>query len=353
MANQFQYTLLFVFLFSFLVQSFFHAEVPRTMYSSFLLLPIILLFANVGALRIPRDTATYSTSNSSIAVPSNAISSGGTSNNTTGFGASFWLEQIKHQGSAAFNTDSSYQVFRNVKDFGAKGNGVSDDTAALNLAISSGNRCKPGSCEESTTSPALVYIPGGTYLVSAPIIDFYFTQIIGNPNNLPILKATNNFTGLALIDGNPYQPGSATHSAGYLAHDATNIFYRQIRNLVLDSTDIPATVNIKAIHWPTAQATSLENLIIRMSDQAGTQHQGIFIESGSGGFMSDIEFYGGRTGVFHGANVSSTVADRTSRGIDGESTIHFSESLVLQRSRGYWANLWLGLDIQVNLRYQL
>jgi glucan 1,3-beta-glucosidase len=36
--------------------------------------------------------------------------------------APYWLEDIKHQGLASFNPDpDSYQVFRNVKDFGAKG----------------------------------------------------------------------------------------------------------------------------------------------------------------------------------------------------------------------------------------
>jgi hypothetical protein len=35
--------------------------------------------------------------------------------------ASYWLADIKHQGVAAFNPDTTYQVFRNVKDFGAKG----------------------------------------------------------------------------------------------------------------------------------------------------------------------------------------------------------------------------------------
>ena len=259
---------------------------------------LTISYSYVKALGIPRDISAYSGDNSSITTFNNANFSSSTSGNATGSGAPFWLEQIKHQGTAAFNTNSTYKVFRNVKDFGAKGDGVSDDTVALNLAISSGNRCNPGSCEESTTSPALVYIPGGTYLVSAPIVDFYYTQIIGNPNDLPILKAAKTFTGFALIDGNPYQPGNVAHPTGPLSYNPTNVFYRQIRNLVLDTTEVPSNSNIKAIHWPTAQATSLENLLIKMNDQAGTQHQGLFIESGSGGFMSDIQFYGGLTGVF-------------------------------------------------------
>jgi hypothetical protein len=35
--------------------------------------------------------------------------------------SSYWLESISHQGVSAFGA-SGYQVFRNVKDFGARGN---------------------------------------------------------------------------------------------------------------------------------------------------------------------------------------------------------------------------------------
>ena len=36
--------------------------------------------------------------------------------------ATYWLEAMKHQGISAFNSNpATYQVFRNVKDFGAKG----------------------------------------------------------------------------------------------------------------------------------------------------------------------------------------------------------------------------------------
>lgn len=55
------------------------------------------------------------TSHSSSGVPGSTVSSNGSASTP------FWLESIKHQGVAAFNKNSTYQVFRNVKDFGAKG----------------------------------------------------------------------------------------------------------------------------------------------------------------------------------------------------------------------------------------
>ena len=194
--------------------------------------------------------------------------------------APFWFAEITHQGFAPFSNTTSYQVFRNVKDFGAVGDGVTDDTAAINNAISSGARCGPGTCASTTKTPAIIYFPGGTYAISSPIIDFYFTQIIGNPNNLPVIKATSNFAAFALIDGDQYLPGIAENPAGMLAFKSINTFYRQVRNLILDTTAVSPNVSVNAIHWPTAQATSLENVVFKMSSLNGTQHQGLFIESG-------------------------------------------------------------------------
>jgi glucan 1,3-beta-glucosidase len=139
--------------------------------------------------------------------------------------------------------------------------------------MSDGYRFGPASGETTTITPAVVYFPAGTYVISSSIIDYYFTQIIGNPNSLPILQATANFTGMGLIDGDEY-------GAYGLGWGATNVFYRQVRNFILDLTNIPASSPATGIHWPTAQATSLQNVKILLNQDAGTQHQGVFIESG-------------------------------------------------------------------------
>jgi glucan 1,3-beta-glucosidase len=151
---------------------------------------------------------------------------------------------------------------------------VTDDTAAINRAISDGGRFGPASGESSSTTPAIIYFPAGTYLVSTSIIDYYFTQLIGNPNSPAVIKATAGFTGLGVIDGDQYQ------STGNQGWTSTNVFARQIRNLVLDLTAIPATSGATGIHWPTSQATSLQNVEIRLNADSGTQAQGIFIENG-------------------------------------------------------------------------
>jgi hypothetical protein len=111
--------------------------------------------------------------------------------------STFWMENMQQNGVSPF-APSGYKVWRNVMDYGAKGSannllyfelqnhlishlgdGVTDDTAAINLAISDGGRCGV-SCGSSTIYPAFVYFPTGTYLVSSPIIQYYNTQIFGN-----------------------------------------------------------------------------------------------------------------------------------------------------------------------------
>lgn len=185
---------------------------------------------------------------------------------------------------------------------------MTDDSDAINKAISDGNRCGPWVCQSSTDSPAVVYIPSGTYLIGKPIIFYYMTQLIGDPRNRPVLKAASYLNALALIDASPY-----SNQDGAPGWTSTNIFLRQIRNVVIDGTAVDPTKGFQGIHWPASQATTIQNVKIMMTQSGSSVHAGIFVEngtvslllyqryvltsSGSGGHMADLEIVGGKYGL--------------------------------------------------------
>ncbi|KAF3314474.1 hypothetical protein TWF173_004817 [Orbilia oligospora] len=78
------------------------------------------------------------------------------------------MEGASHD-AVAIGGSSGYQVFRDVKDFGAVGDGRTDDTVAINLAISSDDR----------------YLDAG----------------------LPIIGAASSFIGLGATSSNVYIEG--------------------------------------------------------------------------------------------------------------------------------------------------
>jgi hypothetical protein len=190
-----------------------------------------------------------------------------------------------------------------VKDYGAVGDGVHDDTAAINAAISTGSRCGNLTCGSSTTTPALVYFPAGTYLVSTPLQAYYYTAMVGDARTPPTLLASANFTGMAVIDADPY----TNNQNWYINQDN---FFRSARNFVIDLTRMPANVSATGIHWEVSQATSLVNVVVNMSTEPGNNHQGIYMEVGSGGFMGDLVFNGGKYGIWVG-NQQFTVRNLT------------------------------------------
>ncbi|PRP79978.1 glycoside hydrolase family 55 protein [Planoprotostelium fungivorum] len=204
----------------------------------------------------------------------------------------YWLENPRfHNGKSPYNSNANYPIFRN--SYGAKGDGVTDDSDAINAAIQAGGqRCGLG-CDSTTVAPALVYFPSGTYLVSKQIVMLYYTQIVGDANNLPTILAASNMQNF-IFQSDPYGP------SGNSWFTNQNNFYRQIRNFIIDTTRVPAATNIVAVHWQVAQATSLTNIVFKMNSDSNSGHQGVWMENGSGGFMSDLIFYGGKYGLWVG-----------------------------------------------------
>ncbi|KAL3954473.1 hypothetical protein ACCO45_010036 [Purpureocillium lilacinum] len=185
-------------------------------------------------------------------------------------GNSYWMVDMGHYGSSPLAPPR------------IQGDGVSDDTEAINRAVSDGGRCGPN-CGSSTIVPAVVYFPPGTYLISSPIIQYYNTEFLGDPLTIPTLLAASSFVGQGVITSDVY---ISDNEQWWVAYLNTANFLRSVKNFKIDIRKASPWSYMCAIHWQVAQATSLENIEFYMlyeSDVPGNNQQGIYMENGSGG----------------------------------------------------------------------
>ena len=188
------------------------------------------------------------------------------------------------------------------------GDGVTDDTAAINLAISyPGYRCEGGNssngvsyCDSQTTTPAIVFFPPGNYLVTSAIVMILISRsswaippICPPSRSTPLSNPATN-GGTAVFDSDFYL---------YYQNEwygDTNNFYRQVRNFIVDMTNAPN--NTQGVHWQVGQATSLQNMVFNMMDKdlLDNTQKAIQMENGSGGWMTDLIFNGGNVGAYLG-----------------------------------------------------
>ncbi|KJZ72690.1 hypothetical protein HIM_07882 [Hirsutella minnesotensis 3608] len=158
------------------------------------------------------------------------------------------MESISHKGTSPWGNDPSYKIFRNVKDFRAKGDGVTDDAKAINEALADGKRCGEA-CNGSTTKSAIIYFPPGEYLESSPIETHFGSQLVGNANDRATIKAASSFVGLGMISTDVYVAGVGTDGKDNEWFVTTANFYRQIRNFKLDITDTDPEAGICALRY--------------------------------------------------------------------------------------------------------
>ena len=210
-----------------------------------------------------------------------------------------WYEKTRH-GAA----------FRNVRDFGAKGDGISDDTAALQAAIDHGRGV------QYEKAPAIVYLPAGTYRISDTLILWKWTHLIGNASSPPTIVLSAHSPGFddpaekkpAITTTNGWSVDPATRNwaanTDQLGGSANNTFFTQIHHirLLVERGNPGAT----GILWRVAQATSIRDVHIEAGDAAialdigGDTDYAAFDEPPSqagGGVIEDVQIAGGRIGL--------------------------------------------------------
>jgi glucan 1,3-beta-glucosidase len=201
-----------------------------------------------------------------------------------GVSTGYWYANIKHDGtSPTIVNGKNWTVFRNVQDYGAKG----DDTAAIQRAIDTGDGSgtrATGNQFGMTGQPAVVYFPPGTYSVSSTVSNRVGTILMGDPTDRPVIRAASNFTGTYLIVGHD------TRYTGLVA------FFHGLINLVLDTTTIPRKT-VTLLEWGVSQANQLSNVVFRMPVGAAG-HTGIATPGECTQLLyNDLEIVGGGTGI--------------------------------------------------------
>ncbi|KAI0903317.1 glycoside hydrolase family 55 protein [Ustulina deusta] len=255
---------------------------------------------------------------------STLVTGNGTSNGPfqAAASSSYWLAELGPMGSQPL-AGSGYKFYRDVvADYQADNTGGSDASEAINAAIVDGKRCGE-ECGNTFTQGAIVYFPPGTYMICSPIIQYYYTQFIGDATSPPTIKGCNKFSGIALIDTDPYIPGGA----GAEWYINQNQFFRHIRNFIFDLTDMPVSTNDDhqtfvptGMHWQVSQATTLQNLVFNMPAAA---------QNGSG-----ATFNGGAIGWRAGSQ------QYTAR------NLKFKDCLTAVQMVWDWGFNWQGVDIQ-------
>jgi len=76
--------------------------------------------------------------------------------------------------------------FANVKDFGAVGDGSTDDTAAINRAIAN-----LMTVESTGKQRRRLYFPGGVYIITGPILLYPFSNLVGDGMESTIIRQTD------------------------------------------------------------------------------------------------------------------------------------------------------------------
>ena len=178
----------------------------------------------------------------------------------------------------------------NVRDFGVAGNGSTDDTAAINRALQ--QIYLPGTSDIDPRARRTVYFPGGTYLVSTPILIPPFARLVGEGMGSSIIKQVNAGQAAANICDSKFQTGPSIGSdSALLPHDIeitglqfTNTSINtQFPVLVVDSASNVRIQNTKFTSGATSTYPTLVSIYSNFEGSKKVTFDGCqFINGGTG-----------------------------------------------------------------------
>ena len=237
-------------------------------------------------------------------------------------GCESWYDRAQHG-----------RIWRSVTDAqfagGARGDGIHDDTAAIQAAIDYRRddddlKLTPGLGK----APAVVYVPSGRYLVSDTLVLWFYTHLMGSHHCPPtfVLKPNSSGFGDSEQGLKPVVVAMSGYNTSTYQHDwwdepghigltgrgdnENRNYYNQIHHLCIEigSGNFAAT----GILWGVAQQTSIRSVEIHAGSAAigldigGTDGYSAYIKKeshpgrhthGGGGAIEDIAVYGGKIGM--------------------------------------------------------
>ncbi|KAL2127083.1 hypothetical protein VTI74DRAFT_11367 [Chaetomium olivicolor] len=151
------------------------------------------------------------------------------------------------------------------------------------------------------------------------------TILMGDATDPPTLKAAAGFSGdPTLLSGQD----PTTQEKGELS------FAVGLKNLVLDTTNIPGGQQFTALWWGVAQGAHLQNVKIRMPQSVGGNgHSGMRLGRGSTLSISDVRIEGGQVRS-SAITISQHATDHLERHLAQRApTSHLQEHLLLPKHR--------------------
>lgn len=142
---------------------------------------------------------------------------------------------------------SRLDVFANVKDFGATGDGATDDTAAINRALYQ-LYCVQANPEVRRS----LFFPAGEYIITDTIAVPSYANLYGDGANSSILN----------FQVNAWSVGTTAYAAGVLV-SYNNTYYRSSVPVPLGVTSIDALTPTNDLYWV---AEALPQYIMRTAD---------------------------------------------------------------------------------------